>query len=82
MGVNLSVFWHFTILNRKERRPRIFIDAVLPLLGFAFCGLIWLNLNIIAKIAGGIWFAIGLSYLCITTRGFTRGPKTIDFTES
>jgi amino acid transporter len=82
MGVNLSVFWHFTILKRKERRPRIFADIILPLLGFAFCALIWLNLNIIAKVAGGIWFVIGLSYLCISTRGFTRSPKMIDFSES
>jgi amino acid transporter len=82
IGVNFSVFWHFTILKRKERRPRIFIDTVLPLLGCAFCGLIWLNLNLIAKIAGGIWFAIGLSYLCISTRGFRKSPKMIDFTES
>jgi amino acid transporter len=82
MGVNLSVFWHFTILKRKERKPHIFADTVLPLLGFGFCALIWLNLNIIAKVAGGIWFVIGLVYLCISTRGFTRGPKAIDFTES
>jgi amino acid transporter len=82
MGVNLSVFWHFAILSRRERPPLIFADIVLPLLGFGFCALIWSNLNIIAKVAGGIWFAVGLSYLVISTRGFTRVPKAIDFTES
>jgi amino acid transporter len=82
MGVNLSVFWHFTILKRKERKPQMLADTVLPLLGFGFCALIWLNLNIVAKIAGGVWFAIGLTYLCISTQGFTRSPKSIDFTES
>src|ERR1035437_4960847 len=34
MGVNLSVFWHFAVLTRKERRPRILADTILPLLGF------------------------------------------------
>lgn len=82
MGVNLSVVWHFTILKRKERKPRVFADTVLPLLGFAFCALIWLNLNIIAKVAGGVWFVVGLTYLGISTRGFTKSPKPIDFTES
>ena len=82
MGVNLSVFWHFTILGRKERRPQLFADTILPLLGFAFCGLIWLNLNIIAKVAGGVWFLVGLTYLAVSTRGFSRVPKAIDFTES
>jgi len=80
--VNLSVFWHFTILKRNEIRPKIVSDIVLPLLGFAFCGLIWLNLNIVAKVAGGVWFAIGLTYLCISTRGFKKRPRNIDFTES
>jgi amino acid transporter len=81
MGVNLSVFWHFTLLTRKARRPRILADAVLPLLGFAFCAFIWWNLNTLAKIAGGIWFLIGLIYLCVSTRGFRQAPKTINFSE-
>ena len=82
MGVNLSVFWHFTILKRKERKPQLLADTLLPLLGLVFCAMIWLNLNIIAKVAGGIWFAVGLTYLCISTRGFTKAPKAIDFSES
>src|SRR5665213_3018743 len=45
MGVNLSVFWQFSVLKRKERRPRIVTDMILPLLGFGFCALIWWNLN-------------------------------------
>jgi amino acid transporter len=81
MGVNLSVFWHFAVLTRKERRPRILADTILPLLGFAFCVLIWWNLNSLAKIAGGVWFLIGLTYLCISTRGFRRVPKMINFSE-
>jgi amino acid transporter len=82
MGVNLSVFWHFTVLTRKERRSRIISDTILPLLGFAFCALIWWNLNTLAKVAGGIWFLIGFSYLCVSTGGFRRVAKMIDFSES
>jgi putrescine importer len=82
MGVNLSVFWQFTVLRRKERRPRIVVDMILPLLGFGFCALIWWNLNPLAKVVGGIWFLIGFVYLGLSTHGFCRGPKMIDFTES
>jgi putrescine importer len=82
MGVNLSTFWHFSIALRRERRRRILGDAILPLIGFGFCGLIWLNLNIVAKIVGGIWFAIGFSYIALTTHGFRTEPKMIDFSES
>jgi hypothetical protein len=55
---------------------------VLPLGGFVFCGLIWWNLNTLAKVVGGIWFLIGLAYLGITTRGFRQAPAMIDFSES
>lgn len=82
MGVNLSTFWHFGVVIRKERRPRILGDIALPLAGFAFCALIWWNLNPLAKVVGGIWFAIGMTYIVVTTRGFRRAPKMIDFSES
>ncbi|MFZ0662402.1 MAG: APC family permease [Acidobacteriaceae bacterium] len=81
MGVNLSSFWHFTLL-RKGGRRRILADLVLPLIGFAFCASIWWNLNILAKTVGGIWFLIGLAWLAATTRGFRESPKMIDFSEN
>jgi amino acid transporter len=81
MGVNLSAFWHFALLAR-DRRRRILADIVLPLIGFAFCASIWWNLNILAKIVGGLWFLAGLIYLVFATRGFRLKAKTIDFSES
>jgi putrescine importer len=57
-------------------------DALLPLAGFLFCGLIWVNLNIIAKTVGGIWFVIGLVYVGFKTNWFRSAPVMIDFKES
>ena len=82
MGVNLSTFWHFSIVLRNQGRRRILGDAILPLAGFVFCALIWWNLNILAKIVGGLWFAIGLAYIVVTTKGFRTTPRMIDFSES
>jgi putrescine importer len=82
MGVNLATFWQFSVIRRLGYKRRILADAALPLLGFAFCALIWWNLNIVAKIVGGIWFAIGFAYVLITTRGFRTEPAMIDFSES
>jgi putrescine importer len=90
MGVNLSTFVEFS-LRRKQAGPdkkaqfhwrRMLPDAVLPLLGFAFCGLIWWNLNIIAKTAGGIWLMLGIIYIAWKTRGFRVPPPRIDFSEN
>jgi len=82
MGVNLATFWQFTVLSRPGYKRRILADALLPAVGFLFCSLIWWNLNSLAKTIGGIWFAIGVLYLAVTTSGFRRAPAMIDFKDS
>jgi putrescine importer len=82
MGVNFACFWQFS-MRRRQGAPMNFVrDALLPLLGFIFCGLIWVNLNIVAKTVGGIWFVIGLTYVGYKTNWFRSAPVMIDFSES
>ena len=82
MGVNFACFWQFS-MRRQQGAPKNFVrNALLPVLGFLFCGLIWWNLNIIAKTVGGIWFAIGLLYVGYKTNWFRSAPVMIDFRES
>ena len=82
MGVNLAAFWQFARTPRPGYQKKVFADILLPLIGFTFCAVIWWNLNTLAKSIGGIWFAIGLAYLGVTTRGFQRAPAMIDFSDS
>jgi putrescine importer len=82
MGVNFACFWQFSLRRRHGDSMNFVRDALLPLLGFIFCGLIWVNLNIIAKTVGGIWFAIGLLYVGFKTNWFRSAPVMIDFRES
>jgi putrescine importer len=82
MGVNLATFWQFAVLSKAGYRKRVLVDIVLPLVGFGFCALIWWNLNGLAKTVGGIWFAIGVLYVAVTTRGFRKAPAMIDFSDS
>lgn len=81
MAVNLTVFWQFTVVRSGRHKPRIVLDTILPLFGLVFCGLIWWNLNHVAKTVGGIWFAVGLMYLGIKTRGFRKRPLMADFSQ-
>jgi putrescine importer len=74
MGVNLATFWQFGVLAKPGSTRSIWIDVLLPLSGFGFCALIWWNLGTVAQTAGGTWFATGLIYLAIKTRGF-RPPQ-------
>ena len=82
MGVNVATFWQFYVVGQPGRKKNFFADALVPGLGFIFCLIIWLGLATPAKIAGGIWFAVGLIHSGIRTRGFRRRPAMIDFTDA
>ena len=43
MGVNFACFWQFSISRQPGYQRRLLQDAILPLIGFLFCGLIWFN---------------------------------------
>jgi putrescine importer len=82
MGVNFATFWQFGIKRATGRKVNVLGDILLPLFGFVFCGWIWLNLNIVSKTVGGIWFLIGALYLGAKTNWFRDKPVVIDFTET
>jgi putrescine importer len=82
MGVNFATFWQFTVIFKEGHQRHIVRDTILPLIGFAFCGLIWWNLNNLAKTVGGIWFLVGILYVGFKTRWFRSTPVMIDFSES
>jgi hypothetical protein len=70
MGVNLAVIWQFWVRGAKDHSREFFADVVLPAGGFLFCTAIWWGLAAPAKIAGGIWFLVGVLVLGMRTRGF------------
>jgi len=72
MGVNLAVIWQFWVRCSEMRRRSFLADVVVPGLGFVFCTIIWLGLGTPAKIAGGIWFALGVVVLASHTQGFRK----------
>src|SRR6516165_156407 len=83
MGVNFATFWQFTVIAKRNGSEHRFLrDGLLPLFGFAFCGLIWWNLNNLAKAVGGIWFAVGILYVGYKTNWFRSAPVMIDFRDS
>jgi amino acid transporter len=80
-AVNFAAFWAFAVKRIAGGQIRFLGDVLLPLFGFTFCGWIWLNLNIVAKIVGGVWLVAGVTYLGFKTNGFREAPTVIDFTE-
>ncbi len=82
MGVNLATIRQFYFLPIAGHRRSFWNDFLLPGMGFLICTIIWLGLGSLAKIVGGLWFAAGLIYCAVRTRGFRLEPVMIDFRES
>jgi amino acid transporter len=77
MGVNGAVICEYWVRRPKgERRVR---DLILPGCGFLFCLAIWLSLPSTAKIAGGVWFVVGVAYLAFRTKGFSQKLAFAEF---
>ena len=74
--VNLAVSWQFTIVARPGQKRHLLRAAVL-LFSSVFCGLIWRNLKLFAKLAEAVWLAIGVIYIGIKTRGFRSASAMI-----
>ena len=81
IGVNFACFWQFSVHRPAGQSLRVFRDAVLPLLGFVACAIIWWKLPHLAKIVGGIWFAMGILYVGYKTNWFRAAPVMIDFSD-
>jgi putrescine importer len=82
MGVNIATIRQFYFLQQEGRQRHFGLDFLLPGLGFLFCLAIWVGLDAPAKILGTAWFAAGLTYAAIRTRGFRSKPLMMDFSES
>jgi hypothetical protein len=80
MGVNLATISEYCF-RRREGKPRLVADLLVPGLGFLFCLIIWLSLPTPAKVAGGAWLLIGLLYDAVKSRGFRVMPLVIDFSD-
>lgn len=82
MGVNAATIRQFYFSEQHGRTRRFWLDFLLPSLGFLFCFAIWVGLETPAKVLGSVWFAVGLTYAAIRTRGFRSKPLMMDFRDS
>ncbi|CAM3717741.1 APC family permease [Mesobacillus zeae] len=73
--VNLSVISYFVIKKKQHRTPKGFFNyLVMPLLGAASVGILWINLEWSSLIMGISWFSAGFIYLLYLTKAFKTAP--------
>lgn len=71
--VNLAVIRHFYIRLQHRHTLKDHIKyLVLPLLGVAGIGILWLNLSKPALILGLTWAVLGAAFMCYKTHGFRK----------
>jgi len=81
MGVNLSCIRQFYFRPEAQRKRNPVTDLIVPGLGFLFCLGIWWSLPSPAKWAGSVWFAVGVAFAAIRTKGFRVAPPKMDFAD-
>jgi amino acid transporter len=81
MGVNAAAIRVFWFRRQPGHRRRWLADVAVPGLGLLVCLWIWCSLPEPAQVIGGIWFALGVLYAAIRTRGFRRRPVMLDFSD-
>lgn len=79
--VNLSVIGYYFVKQKKRSGGAVFVYLILPLLGAATTLTIWVNLDVNSKILGFSWLAVGVVYLAVTTRFFTKLPPELRMEE-
>lgn len=72
MGVNIAALVHYKFRSREK----VIFAATIPVLGFAVCCFIWLNLDHAAQLLGISWLALGLAlYFLMRRRAGSRLPR-------
>jgi putrescine importer len=79
--VNLSVIKHFMFDLKRRGGVAVLKYIIAPALGFAMTVALWTSLPPLAFEIGGAWVVIGFLYLLWLTRGFTKKPPVMDFSE-
>ncbi|MGD0731641.1 MAG: APC family permease [Terracidiphilus sp.] len=78
MGVNAAALVHYKFRSGE----RVFLPAAMPILGFAVCAFIWLNLNHKAQLLGAAWILVGLAIYFVMRRTGAGPDKLLEIDEA
>src|SRR5579859_7779333 len=81
MAVNLAAVRHFGFTLELAGSRKLFLDIIVPSLGFVFCLVIFLGLQSSTLVIGAIWVIAGAAYVFLKVKAFGQ-TVVIDFSES
>lgn len=81
--VNLSVIAHYAVKNKQVKTMKdIFNNIMLPLIGFSFVFVLWLNIEPTSFILGLSWATIGAVYVLFITKVYKVNLKNLIFDQN
>lgn len=80
-AVNLTVIKHYWFDTGHRGSGDVWKYVVMPGIGFLLTVWLWTSLAGVAIVFGLSWLAIGVVYLAVLTRGFSRQPPAMDLAE-
>ena len=81
MAVNLAAVRHFGFNPALVESRKLFLDIIVPSLGFVFCLIIFLGLQSSTLVIGTVWVIAGAAYVVLKVKAFGE-TVVIDFSES
>ncbi|WP_141431076.1 APC family permease [Bacillus sp. 03113] len=80
--VNLSVIAHYAFREKKVKTAKeVFFNVILPLIGFSFMFILWLNIQRTSFMLGLGWAAVGAVYLLVIKKIFKVNIKGVSIEE-
>lgn len=81
MAVNLAAVRHFGFNPSLAGSRKLFLDIIVPSMGFVFCLVIFFGLQSSTLVIGAVWVIAGAAYVILKVRAFGQSVA-IDFSES
>ncbi|MEK4027637.1 APC family permease [Pseudobacillus sp. FSL P4-0506] len=77
-SVNIAVITYYFVRKKERSLKGTLLYLIIPAVGALLDLWLLINLDIHSKVLGSIWFALGLIYMVVLTKGFRQKPPVMD----
>ncbi|MFL0364703.1 APC family permease [Pseudobacillus sp. 179-B 2D1 NHS] len=77
-SVNIAVITYYFVRKKERSLKGTLLYLIIPAVGALLDLWLLINLDIHSKVLGSIWFALGLIYMVVLTKGFRQKPPIMD----
>jgi len=75
--LNFAVIWFFFVKQKRRGFGNFINYFIFPAIGFLIIAYVWYGFDVVTKIVGCSWVALGIIYLAIKSKGFRVVPEAL-----